>query len=257
MSTKPAKKYPEWAPDILRPPHNIIKFPDDFMPVYDRLLTAPDMKGVWSTLKKRAPHVHTTWPWEKDFMLCVEAHASSASAAGFMLSWEIDFMLCVEAAWRGPPTECNSTPKQYGKRASDLAKAARKLGAGLKDIGFTPNVLDILTAIDPACEKMRTVLVRDDNEQTMFRPFAYDDKTGIIAVLLSLADALDKLKEKPPGYLPARPQSENARIHYFVRALTQYFRQTYKQPLRLSVASTASTAFALGITKEEVTRLAP
>jgi hypothetical protein len=193
-----------------------------------KLLTNPNMKGVWAALAKRA--ANETAPWE------------------FYLACEMGI-----AGWRGDQKQTQTERQAFYQEISESAENLRSLLRQSPEFD-SYSIDDLITESlsswldDPdviwVSEAHRTAHVE---QLAARRSTEHGDgihKESIPSVHAVLSDVSEKAKQysnKEPKV--KKPNSKNAEIHYFIRTLSEYCRHTYNQPLHDIVATTTAVVF--------------
>lgn len=194
------------------------------------------MKRVWRTLKRRANKP----------------------------DWEGRFIEAVCIFFTGPRGFDALSNQEAVKKGVGIIATARDLRAKLVDIRlryalwdlFEENCLQGHNSFDlwRELEKRGAIHGGANDIVNHFRDIVSKDIKVILAALEKKIE-----REIHQGRILVRPHHKNARLHHFVRRLTQYMRQEFGQPLRQAVADTATVVFDLpkSLTKEDIARLAP
>lgn len=198
---------------------------DERTVLLEKLITDLNMESVWITLAKRATHEH-------DSLRFVTA--------------------CVRGitGWRGDQKQTAGERRAFYQEIHDTAGKLQSLmdEASAFD-SYSINAL----VLDEACEWLAKVLaVFYGSIPAGEVPDArhLDARYCLSGMIPSIDDVLNDIAEQAKQYRDGsspvkKPNSQNAKIHYFVRLLSDYCRQTYSQPLHEVVAITTSVIFDL------------
>ncbi len=177
-----------------------------------KLITDQRMKGVWKTLTRRI---------EKDIEFSQFFNMCEGGISG----------------WRGDPKQTTVERKQFYKEIQDtVGKLMFLMGkSGKFDLYLTNQLID-----DQSIEWLIETL-DIPNESSYTRFCVSEIVPHINEILLDISEKAKQYGEKEPSV--KKPNSENADIHYFVRALSQYLKSRYNQPLHEVVAATTEVVF--------------
>ncbi len=177
-----------------------------------KLITDQRMKEVWKTLARRI---------EKD----IEFFNFFGACEG-----------CING-WRGDLKQSAAERKAFYQEINNTVEKLKYLmyKSGKFDLYYTSQLVD-----DRRIEWLMDEL--DIPEELSYTRFCVSD------IMPSIHEVLTDISEKATQYgkkVPSvkKPNSENADIHYFVRNLSQYLRNRYKQPLHEVVAATTEVVF--------------
>jgi hypothetical protein len=193
-----------------------------------KLLTNPNMKGVWAALAKRT--ANESAPWE------------------FYLACEMGI-----AGWRGDQKQ---TPIERQSLHQEISETAEKLMALLRQSPEfdSYSINDLITESlsnrldDPdvywVSEAARTELLEHlaERRSTEHNNSIHKKLIPSVNEVLSYVSAKAK-RDSEHKQKVKKPNSQNAEIHYFIRTLSEYCRHAYNQPLHDVVANTAAVIF--------------
>jgi hypothetical protein len=209
----------------------------------ERIIKDPGCKSIWSAMERRMVTAHKRWAAQQ-----IEVLGRVRSDLPFLCVHQ--FLLEVHGGMFGL-TFHESVPKsERKKKALRIQMLAKKLGAeleGLKDgLGWVPEAFHRPIQPEVASTNL-TMQLRDH------------------AASLSLADtfrALSEIQRSAAAWAASVPPitqaaSDNARQLYFLRRMTQFFRDRFGTPLREQVAVLTCCLFSCDVTKDDVAKLAP
>lgn len=184
-----------------------------------KLLTDNRMKNVWAAVNKRA--------------------LNEDDARNLWLSCDSAL-----AGWRGEP---KLTPQERRKLFVEIQECAYRL---ISLMGRTREFhhYPITDQIDAeSITWLLEVLDADPPQVNMEEKISYtnfclsDVIPSFKVLLLDIGNKALKHSSDDPVLL--KPNSVNAEVHYFVRAISSHFRRVYKQPLHEAVASITCVVF--------------
>lgn len=195
---------------------------DESTALLEKLITDLNMKGVWITLAKRSTHERDPWQF---FTAC------EGGITG----------------WRGDQKQTAAERRAFYQEIHDTA-------CKLQSLMHTASAFDYYSI---------TTLVEDQTVEwlmeTLGATFSDHIPTGeevsyarfcLSDVIPSSFKVLNDIGEKAKQYRDEpstvkKPNSQNAKIHYFIRQLSDYCQRVYTQPLHEVVAVTTSVIFDL------------
>lgn len=185
-----------------------------------KLITDPRMKDVWKALAKRIDK-------NVDFFNFIGVCEGGISH------------------WRGNLKQTAAERKAFYQEIRDTAgKLMYLMYKSDKFDFYSINALIDKEAVKWLLEALDadSDFYGDEDKNLDYAHFSLSDVIPRIQeVLTDIANkAMQYSKEEPTV---RKPNSENADIHFFVRTLSEYFRNKYKQPLHEVVAATAEVVF--------------
>lgn len=195
---------------------------DERTALLEKLITDLNMKGVWTALAKRSTHERDPWQF---FTAC--EHGISG--------------------WRGDQKQTATERQEFYQEIYDTA-------------GKLQSLLNEASAFD---HYSINKLVEDQTVEwlieTLGASFSGSISVGqeisyvrfcLSEVIPSSFEVLQDIGEKAKQYrddssIVKKPNSQNAKIHYFVRLLSNHCQRVYNQPLHEIVAITTSVIFDL------------
>lgn len=190
-----------------------------------KLITDPRMKDAWKSLARRV---------DKDLEFFNFFRACECGING----------------WRGDLKQTAAERKAFYQEICDTVGKLQYLmyKSGKFDLYYTSELID-----DQRIESLMDALYIP--EEFSYTQFCISNiLPSIHDVLTDISDKAMKYGKEEPSV--KKPNSENADIHYFVRTLSQYLKNKYKQPLHEVVAATTAVTFdRLNIDSDYVRKL--
>lgn len=177
-----------------------------------KLITDHRMKEVWKTLARRIVK-------DSEF-----SHFFNVCEGGI-------------SGWRGDPKQTIAERKEFYQEIRDTARKLILLmhKSGRFDLYSINNLID-----DQTIEWLIEAL--DIPSEPSYTRFCVSDVVPHVnKVLIDISEKATQYGEEEPTV--KKPKSENADIHYFVRMLSRYLKNKYKQPLHEVVAATTEVVF--------------
>jgi hypothetical protein len=177
-----------------------------------RLLTDPRMIDVWSALTKRVSN-------DKKFFA---------------------FLFACSRGLRGWQLDQKHTTSDRKALSLEMQDTIAQLDAQLKKSRLADRYwLGNLISMDTVSAILEEL---GSSRDASFGHLVIGGRLPKIAdILMSLSTEAQRYGEEQPSI--SRPNSENADIRYFVRSLSGYLQQEYRQPLHEVVAATAEVVF--------------
>jgi hypothetical protein len=200
-----------------------IYLPDEESTAFlEMLITDQSMKAVWVSLTKR------TTP-ERD---------------------PLQFFYACErgiTGWRGHQKQTTLERRKYYQEIYDIAD--RLEGLMLEASAFDSYSIDKLVS-EGSIEWLHKVLKNSFSSTDTASKKDHDIRFLLSKVVPEIDEVLHDIKQKAGQYRDEtttvkKPNAENAKVHYFVRLVSDYCQQTYSQPLHEVVALTTSAIFDL------------
>lgn len=195
---------------------------DERTALLKKLITHLNMKGVWIALAKRSTHERDPWQF---FTAC------EAGITG----------------WRGDQKQTAAERRTFYQEIYDTAGKLKSLmhEASAFDHYSIKNLVKDQTVewlIETLGASFSDII--DPDQEIPYVRFCLSD------VIPSSFEVLQDIGEKAKQYRDEsstvkKPNSQNAKIHYFVRELSDYCQRVYAQPLHEVVAITTSVIFDL------------
>lgn len=188
----------------------------------EKLITDLNMKSVWIALAKRAIHERDPWQF---FTAC--EHGITG--------------------WRGDQKQTTAERRAFYQEIHDTASKLQSLmhEASAFDHYSINNLVE-----DQAVEWLMETLGASFSDaipagqEISYVRFCLSDVIPLSIVVLQ--DIGEKAKQyRDESSTVKKPNSQNAKIHYFVRLLSDYCQRVYNQPLHGVVAITTSVIFDL------------
>lgn len=195
--------------------------PDDERTVLlEKLITDLNMKGVWIALAKRSTHERAPWQF---FTACEDAITG----------------------WRGDQKQTAAERRAFYQEIHDTAGKLQSLMHEASAFDFySINKLVEDETVEWLIETLGASFsdTIPPGQEISYARFCLSD------VIPSSFEVLQDIGEKAKQYRDKsstvkKPNSQNAKIHYFVRLLSNYCQQVYNQPLHEVVAITTSVIF--------------
>lgn len=178
----------------------------------EQLITDIRMKTVWKALARRS---------DKD-----------SEYSGFLKACEEGII-----GWRGDVKQTASERKAFYQEIRD---ATAKLFS-LIDKADQFDFYSINKLVDDQSVKWLLEVLNAPNNVSHARLSLSDIIPSIYEVLIDISEKATQYGEEESSV--KKPNSPNAKIHYFIRWLSKYCQQSYNQPLHEVVAITASVIF--------------
>lgn len=188
----------------------------------EKLITNLNMKGVWIALAKRSTHERDPWRF---FAAC------ESGITG----------------WRGDQKQTAAERREFYQEIHDTAYKLQSLMHKASEFDhYSINKL----VEDQTVEWLIETLGASFSEATPADQEVSYAQFCLSEVIPSSFEVLKDIGEKAKQYrdelsIVKKPNSQNAKIHYFVRQLSDYCQRVYNQPLHEVVAITTSVVFDL------------
>lgn len=197
----------------------------------EKLITDLNMKGVWIALAKRSTHERDPWQF---FAACEDGIVG----------------------WRGDQKQTATERRAFYQEIHDTA-------AKLQWLMHTASAFDYysITALveDQTVERLIETLgatfsdhIPSDKEVSYARFCLSDAIPSSFEVLQDIRERANRYRDAPSTV--KKPNSQNAKIHYFIRQLSNHCQRVYTQPLHEVVAVTTSVIFDLPNCDEDYVR---
>jgi hypothetical protein len=190
------------------------------IPLLEKILTDPRMRAVWLSLDRR--------------------RKSDGDELKFW--WTCQSAI---VGWRGEP---KITPKEKKQILVDVIDSVKKLRSAIErirefDFYSTTSLIED-REIEWLIEVLDATMVHQNNEAEFLSYVRF----SLSEVVPHYQTILSDIEIKAGSFLSEellvkKPNSENASLHYFVRTISQWFRDYHGQPLHDAVAITASVIF--------------
>ncbi len=180
----------------------------------ERLITDSRMKNVWTALDRRVTHERKL------------EHFFSACESGI-------------TGWRGDQKQTAAERRAFYQDILDTA-------ARLQSLIDSASGFDSYSNIEGLIESLRATFpdnVAAGEETSYTRLCLSNVNPSTSEVLNDIAEIAKQYRDVPPRV--KKPNSPNAKIHYFIRHLSGYCLRAYSQPLHEVVATTTSVGFDL------------
>jgi hypothetical protein len=188
----------------------------------EKLITDLNMKSVWIAIAKRATHERDPWQF---FTACEQGITG----------------------WRGDQKQTAAERRAFYQEIHDTAGKLQSLmhEASAFDFYSINKLVDDQTVewlIETLGASFSDSIPAD--QEVSYARFCLSD------VIPSSFDVLNDIGQKAKQYRDEsstvkKPNSQNAKVHYFVRLLSDYCQRAYAQPLHEVVAITTSVIFDL------------
>jgi len=188
----------------------------------EKLITDLNMKGVWMALAKRSTHEREPWQF---FTACEHGIAG----------------------WRGDQKQTAAERRAFYQEIHDTAGKLQSLmhtASAFDFYSITKLVED--HAVESLMETLGATLSDHipTGEEVSYARFCLSDVIpSSFAVLNDIGEKAKQYRDEPSTV--KKPNSQNAKIHYFIRRLSDYCQRVYTQPLHEVVAVTTSVIFDL------------
>lgn len=249
---KKGSEFPDWAPAELvsrfrkRDGNYVEKLPSKlpegkffmFLPeaygtaLLGLLLTAPEMKSVWTAIGKRRRVPPTG------------SALRGSDVSAFISACEIALV-----QWAMTPKRTRAEHRAFYRRLADQIDALSGL---IRETGES-SFLRLTSFLDPKwTEGLADTLGVEEGDE--FARFWINDR------LPDVLEVLDRIRaraiaESRSTTVIAQPRGENANANHFARFLSAYFLKSYRQPLHDHVASVTSVVFGIAIDATKVRKL--
>lgn len=195
---------------------------DESTALLGKLITDLNMKGVWIALAKRSTHERDPWQF---FTAC------EAGITG----------------WRGDQKQTITERRAFYQEIHDTACKLQWLmhEASAFDLYSITSLVEDQT-VEWLIETLGTSF--SDNippgQEISYARFCLSDVIpSSFEVLTDIGEKAKQYRDESPTV--KKPNSQNAKIHFFVRLLSDYCQRVYNQPLHDVVAITTSVIFDL------------
>ncbi|SIR91562.1 hypothetical protein SAMN05880566_1446 [Janthinobacterium sp. TND4EL3] len=191
---------------------------DEELQLLERVLTDLRMKVVWNILQRREKA-------ESDYR-CFWSACSGAIVG-----------------WRGEPKHSAKERRAHFQKIFEHAAELQSLLGKSKEFHYySINGLIKDANVEWLLDVLGAETSIDEKNDISYAHFCLAEVVPPVHLLLQdIAEKAQEYAEHRP--LVLKPRSENAPAHYFVRALSEYLRSRYGQPLHEVVAVTVSVIF--------------
>ncbi len=204
---------------------------DERTALLERFITHQNMKGVWIALAKRSTHERDPWEF---FTACEHGIAG----------------------WRGDQKQTAAERRSFYQEIHDTAG---KLQSLIHEASAFDHYSINSLVEDQAVEELIEFLGASFPAHVPAGQEVSYARFCLLDVIPSSFDVLQDIAEKAKLYRDEssrvkKPNSQNAKIHYFVRLLSDYCQRKYSQPLNEVVAITTSVVFDLDNCNDDYVR---
>lgn len=188
----------------------------------EKLITDLNMKGVWMALAKRATHERDPWQF---FTAC------EGGITG----------------WRGDQKQTAAERRAFYQEIHDTASKLQSLMHKASEFDFySINKLVEDQTVEWLIETLDATLsdIIPAGQEVSYARFCLSEVIpSSFEVLKDIGEKAKQYRDEPSTV--KKPNSQNAKIHYFIRLLSDYCQRAYAQPLHEVVAITTSVIFDL------------